>query len=126
MTLSHEELFLRYLHAGAISRDPDAVAALFTEDGVYEAPLQSLRFTGRPAIRDGVAALHRRLTTAGILDAERSGYILHETLTPDVFIAEIDTVLTHPDGPSTTVALTQIFRVHKSHITLLRDYFQTP
>ena len=39
MTLSHKEIFERYMYAGAISRDPGAVAAMFTEDGVYEAPL---------------------------------------------------------------------------------------
>jgi hypothetical protein len=39
MTDSHAHLYGRYLRAGAISRDPDAFAELFTEDGVYEAPL---------------------------------------------------------------------------------------
>jgi hypothetical protein len=39
VTLTHKEIFERYLYAGAISRDPDAQAAMFTEDGVYEAPL---------------------------------------------------------------------------------------
>lgn len=39
MTLTHKEIFERYMYAGAISRNPVAVAAMFTEDGVYEAPL---------------------------------------------------------------------------------------
>ena len=39
VTLTHKEIFERYMYAGAISRNPEAVAAMFTEDGVYEAPL---------------------------------------------------------------------------------------
>ena len=29
---THKEIFERYLYAGAITRNPDAIAALFTED----------------------------------------------------------------------------------------------
>ena len=39
MALTHKEIFERYVYAGAITRNPDAIAAMFTEDGVYEAPL---------------------------------------------------------------------------------------
>jgi hypothetical protein len=31
--LTHKDIFDRYIYAGAITRNPDAVAALFTEDG---------------------------------------------------------------------------------------------
>ncbi|XVV16852.1 hypothetical protein ACQP2X_21470 [Actinoplanes sp. CA-131856] len=58
--MSHEELFRRYVSAGAISRDPDAVAELFAEDA------GSSNCSGR---RRG-----------------RSGYLLGD---PEVFIAEI-------------------------------------
>lgn len=57
VTLTHKEIFERYMYAGAISRDPEAVAAMFTEDGVYEAPLVPddhrlpRRLAGRDAIR---------------------------------------------------------------------------
>ncbi|MEV4344722.1 nuclear transport factor 2 family protein [Actinoplanes sp. NPDC049596] len=122
MTLSHEELFQRYLHAGAFTRNADAVAALFTEDGVYEAPLVPLHFAGRDAIRVGVAALHRQPPPDGAVDLQRSAYVLHETADPDVFITEIDTVF----DTGRTIALAQIFRVHGDQITRLRDYFHTP
>src|SRR4051812_32872560 len=61
VTLAHDEIFRKYLHAGAISRDPEAVAALFAEDGVYEAPLMpdGLRLAGRAAIREGIGAVQQ-------------------------------------------------------------------
>jgi hypothetical protein len=39
VALTHREIFERYMYAGAISRDADAAAAMFTEDGVHETPL---------------------------------------------------------------------------------------
>ena len=56
MALTHKEIFERYLYAGAITRNPDAIAAMFTEDGVYDAPLVPEghplhRLVGRDAIR---------------------------------------------------------------------------
>jgi len=39
VTLTHKEIFERYIYAGAITRNPDAVAEMFTQDGIYEAPL---------------------------------------------------------------------------------------
>ena len=69
MTLTHKEIFERYMYAGAISRNPEAVAAMFTEDGVYEAPLipdghrLPRRLAGRDAIRAGLSAFHRELAS---------------------------------------------------------------
>jgi hypothetical protein len=65
VTLTHREIFERYMYAGAISRDSGAVAAMFTEDGVYEAPLVPdahrlpRRLAGRDAVRDGQIAMLR-------------------------------------------------------------------
>jgi len=124
---SNEELFLRYLHAGAMTHDADAVADLFTEDGVFEAPLLPAghrlpgRLAGREELRRGFAAFHQDAAYQGTVDVERSGYVLHETHDPDVFIAEIDTVV---DGA--TMSLVQIFRVREGRIALLRDYFRAP
>ncbi|GAA4587391.1 ketosteroid isomerase-like protein [Actinoplanes octamycinicus] len=123
MTDSHRELFERYVYAGAITRDPDAVAELFTEDGVFEAPLVASdgplprRLAGREAIRAGVGAFQR--DDAGPVDPERSGYVLHETADPDVFIAEIDAV-----SGGVPMALVQIFRIRDGRIAHLRDYFR--
>ena len=117
------------MHAGAISRDPGAVAALFTEDGVYEAPLVPdgdrlpRRLAGRAAIRDGMGAFHRELASEGRVNAGQSRLVLHETADADVFIAELDAVLDHSGGRHEAVSLVQIFRVRDGRIAMLRDYF---
>jgi ketosteroid isomerase-like protein len=127
--LTHREVFERYVFAGAISRDPDAVAAMFTEDGVLDAPLVPAghplhgRLVGREAIRAGVGRYHRRLTDQGAMNVERSAYILHDTADPDVFIAEIDVAFDQADGRTTTTSLLQIFRLRGGRIAMLRDYF---
>jgi uncharacterized protein len=128
---THQELFERYVHAGAITRNPDAIAALFTEDGVYEAPLapagHPLRhLTGRAEIRAGTSAYHRQSADLGTINPERSGYVLHDTADPDVFIAEIDVALDQPGGRRTTMSLVQIFRLRDGRIARLRDYFAEP
>ena len=120
MDLTHKQIFERYLYAGAITRDPEAVAALFTADGVYETPLEPGSLTGREAIRAGIGAYQR---DPGRADLERSGYVLHDTADPGVFIAEIDAVLIGADGQRTTMSLVQIFRVRDGLIARLRDYF---
>jgi ketosteroid isomerase-like protein len=120
------------VYAGAISRDPDAVAAMFTPDGVYEAPLipdghpLPRRLVGRAAIRAGMGSYQRDPALQGTADFGRSGFTLHETADPDVFITEIDTVLTQADGTGTTMSLVQIYRLHDGLIALLRDYFPAP
>ncbi|MEV4518090.1 nuclear transport factor 2 family protein [Dactylosporangium sp. NPDC049525] len=120
------QLFERYIHAGAITRDADALAGLFTPDGILEAPFAPpggdypQRLEGRDAIRAGMAAWYARAAEdTRTVDITRSRYILHTTADPDVFIAEIDTAFTDSD----TVSLVQIFRVRDGGIAHLRDYF---
>jgi ketosteroid isomerase-like protein len=126
--LTHKEIFERYIYAGAVSRNPDAVAAMFTEDGVFEAPLAPgdhplRRLVGRDAIRTGVGRYHQRLRPPGPMNAERSAYVLHETADPDVFIAEIDVAFEEADGRTDAMSLVQIFRLRGGQIARLRDYF---
>jgi uncharacterized protein len=95
VALTHKEIFARYIYAGAITRSPDAIAAMFTEDGVYDAPLVPdghplHRLVGRDAIRTGTSVYHRQPTDQATMNAERTTYVLHDTADPDVFIAEID------------------------------------
>lgn len=129
MAPTHKEILERYLYAGSISRDPDAQAAMFTEDGVYEAPLVPdghplpRRLAGRSAIRDGISAFHREPASQGTVNAELSRLVLHDTADADVFIAELDAVLDHPGGQRETVSLVQIFRIRDGQIAMLRDYF---
>ena len=129
MSTNPQEIFERYIWAGAMTRNPDALAELFTPDGVYESPLVPeghafpWRLAGRAEIRAGMAAHYERSTgTGGTVNMEQSRYVLHATADPDVFIAEIDTVLDGVDG-ATTMSLVQIFRVNDGKISLLRDYF---
>jgi ketosteroid isomerase-like protein len=124
--LTSQEIFQRYIHAGALSRDPAAVAALFTEDGVYEAPLARdgdvfpRRLTGPDEIRAGIAAAYARMPpVTDPVDPTRTSFTLHSTADPDVVIAEIDT--TSVSGA--TMSLVQIFRVRDGRISHLRDYF---
>jgi ketosteroid isomerase-like protein len=132
MGLTHREIFERYMYAGAATRNPDAIAAMFTEDGVLDAPLVPdghplrQRLVGRDAIRVGVGAYHRRMADPGTVDVQRSAYILHDTTDPDVFIAEIDVALQQAGGQRTTMSLVQIFRLRDGQIAMLRDYFTEP
>jgi ketosteroid isomerase-like protein len=113
------------VYAGAVTRNPDAFAALFTEDGVFEAPLvPGVRLTGRAEIREGIVALQSDMP--GVVNLAESSYVLHETQDPDVFIAEIDTVLDGPDGHRARMSLVQIFRLRDGRIRHLRDYFHEP
>jgi len=117
------------MYAGAISKDADAVAAMFTEDGVYEAPLipeghrLPRRLAGRDAIRAGMSAFHRELASPGTVNAGQSRVVVHDTADADVFMAELDAVLDHPGGQRELVALVQIFRIRDGQIAVLRDYF---
>ncbi|SHN47289.1 nuclear transport factor 2 family protein [Cryptosporangium aurantiacum] len=120
-----EELYQRYVYAGAMTRDAEAVAALFTDDGVYEAPLVPpghpfpRRLAGRDEIRRGLSEYYRRpQPTTGPVDVERTRYVLHRP-EPGVLIAEVDTVLVDHDP----ISLVQIFRVRDGLVASLRDYF---
>jgi ketosteroid isomerase-like protein len=131
VALTHKEIFERYTYAGAFARDPDAVAAMFTEDGVFEAPLVPdghplRRLVGRDAIRTGISVYHQQPTYQGTMNLERSAYVLHDTPDPDVFIAEIDVAFDEADGRRTTMSLVRIFRLRDGQIAMLRDYFVEP
>jgi hypothetical protein len=124
VTLSHQQIFERYLYAGAITRNPDAFADLFTEDGVYEAPLipdghpLPRRLAGREAIRAGIVAFQALPGPGGALNPAESRSALHDTADPGTFMVEIDAVFERG-----SMSLLQIFRLRDDEIVLLRDYF---
>ncbi|WP_248962784.1 nuclear transport factor 2 family protein [Sphaerisporangium perillae] len=129
MPVAPQEIFERYIWAGAMTRNAGALAELFTVDGVYEAPLVPpghvfpRRLEGREEIREAMAAYYERpVSTDRTPNVEKSRYVLHTTADPDVFIAEIDTALDGSAG-TTTLSLVQIFRLRDGKIALLRDYF---
>jgi len=116
------------MFAGAITRNPDAIAAMFTGDGVFDAPLVPdghplRRLVGRDAIRTGTSVYHQQPAYRGTVNLERSAYVLHDTPDPDVFIAEIDVAFDEADGRRRTMSLVQIFRLRDGQIAMLRDYF---
>ncbi|MFJ8622251.1 nuclear transport factor 2 family protein [Kitasatospora sp. NPDC093550] len=132
MSPTPQEIFQRYVHAGPLTRDADALAELFTEDGVFEAPLlpegTSLprRVVGREAIRTAMAAHYAyQPAEKRTPNLQKSRYVLHTTADPEVFIAEIDTAFDDGDGDGedAVVSLVQIFRVRDGRIARLRDYF---
>lgn len=128
VALTHKQVFDQYVVAGAITRNPDAIAAMFTEDGVFEAPLvfdghPLRRLVGRDAIRTGMSVYHQQPIDHGTMNLARSAYSLHDTPDPDVFIAEIDVAFDEADGRRTTVSQVKIFRVRDGQIAMLRDYF---
>ena len=127
--MTPEELYQRYVWAGALTRNADALADLFAADGVLESPLVPAghdyprRVEGREQIRAAMAAYYQR-SANGTQEADiaESRYELHTTSDPGVFIAEVDAVVNGPAG-ATTISLVQIFRVRDGKIALLRDYF---
>ena len=108
--LTHKEIFERYECAGAITRNPDAIAAMFTEDDVFDAPLVPdghplpRRLVGRDAIRTGTSVYHQQPTYQGTMNLEGSAYVLHETPDPDVSLPRSTSLSTKPtdDGRRTT------------------------
>jgi ketosteroid isomerase-like protein len=132
VTLTHREVFERYVYAGAVNRDAEAMAALFTHDGIYEAPLVPPghrlphRLVGPDDLSAGFAVYHREPPPPGRVNADHTRYVLHDTDDADVFIAELDAVIDGPSGERTTVSLVQIFRLRDGRIAHLRDYFAAP
>ncbi|MFD0279355.1 nuclear transport factor 2 family protein [Kitasatospora sp. NPDC127111] len=139
MSRTPREIFEGYVYAGVVTRNADALAESFTEDGIFEAPLVPAgaafprRLVGREEIRRAMAAYYEKPVEGGRSpNFAKSGYVLHTTSDPDVFIAEIDTVFDgdgdadgvgDADGEDVVVSLVQIFRIRDGKIARLRDYF---
>ncbi|MGV9264121.1 nuclear transport factor 2 family protein [Kitasatospora sp. NPDC003701] len=128
-----QEIFQRYVYAGPLTRNADALAENFTADGVLELPLMPAgaafprRLAGREEIRAAMATYYaRQPEDARPPNLDKSGYVLHTTADPEVFIAEIDTVFDGDedgDAADVVVSLVQIFRIRDGKIARLRDYF---
>jgi ketosteroid isomerase-like protein len=121
-------IFEQHVRAG-MTRNADAFAELFTEDGVVEAPLAPAdgpfprRIEGREEIRRAVAAIHRRMADVVMkVYIEQTRYVLHTTDDPDVFITEIDTAIETDDGVE-FMPFVRIYRLRDGKIAHLRDYF---
>ncbi|GIG55987.1 hypothetical protein Lfu02_03590 [Longispora fulva] len=126
MSLSPRQVFERYAYLGA-HHDADAQADLFAPDGVLELPFApagvTRRFAGREAIREMLHRYHARAAQSpDTVDFAGTRLAWHETTDPGTVIAEIDTRLITPDGP-TELTLVQIFRVTDGEIVSLRDFW---
>jgi ketosteroid isomerase-like protein len=123
-----KEIFERHVWAG-MTRNADALADLFTEDGVVEAPFAPVdgpfprRIEGREEIRKSVTAMHQRMAGVELkVNIEQSKYVLHTTADPDVFIVEIDTAIDTAGGVE-MMPFVRIYRLRDGQIAYLRDYF---
>jgi uncharacterized protein len=100
--VAHRKIFERYMYVGAITRNPDAIAAVLTKDGVYRAPLVPTAVrcgAWWAAMRSGpepACITSNRPTYPGTLNLERFAYVLHDTPDPDVLIAEIAVAFDQP------------------------------
>ena len=135
MAATQQEIYQRYLWA-TLTQNADAVAEMFTVDGVLQAPLVRAgqafprHLEGREAIRTGLAEYYHRWAgdqqqagLAGLtVNEEKSRSVVHTTADPDVFVVEIDPAFDSPDGIR-IVSLLKIFRMRNGQIVLLRDYF---
>ena len=132
MAATPQEIYRRYLWA-TLTQNADAVAEMFTVDGVFQAPLVPAfprHLEGREQIRTGLAEYYHRWADdqqqaglAGLtVNEEKSRSVVHTTADPDVFVVEIDTAFDSPDGIR-IVSLLKIFRMRDGEIVLLRDYF---
>jgi hypothetical protein len=131
-----QEIYQRYVWAGPLTQNADAVAEMFAVDGVFEAPLVPAgrafprRLEGREEIRKGLADYYERWAheqeqagLAGLeVNQEKSRSVVHTTADPDVFAVEADTAFDRPEGIR-IVSLVKIFRMRDGEIVLLRDYF---
>lgn len=132
MPTAPQEVFRRYVWAGPLTRNADAVAAMFAVDGVFEAPLVPAgrafprRLEGREAIRRALADYYERdaYGQAGLADLneEKSRSVVHTTADPDVFVVETDTAFDTSEGVE-IVSMVKIFHMRDGEIVLLRDYF---
>jgi ketosteroid isomerase-like protein len=96
-------------------------AELFAADGVLEWPFAPdgvpRRLEGREAIRATFAPLGRRMRAAGRRPPPVASVVVHETLDPEVVVAELAL------GGDDPLPYVQVFRVRDGQIVSFRDYF---
>ncbi len=111
MAATPQEIYQRYLWA-TLTQNADAVAEMFTVDGVFQAPLVPAgqafprHLEGREQIRTGLAEYYHRWAgdqqqagLAGLtVNEEKSRSVVHTTADANVFVVEIDTAFDSADG----------------------------
>ena len=109
------------LHRLVAEGDLEGQAELFAADGVLEWPFAPdgvpRRLEGREAIRAVFAPLGRRMREAGRRPGAVADVVVHETLDPEVVVAELAL------GGDDPLPYVQVFRVRDGQILEFRDYF---
>jgi ketosteroid isomerase-like protein len=119
-------LIVERLRRAIADKDMDAFAGLFAADGVLEyvfaAPGLPARLEGRAAIRNFLAS---SLAPAKI-DIREVRAVVHETLDPDVVVAEIEhTGVTVATQKLYRLAAIGVMRLRHGEIAHYRDYMDT-
>ena len=120
------EVLMRYLRAG-VDGDRAGRTALFSDDAVVEFPFApegtQRRFAGKEEISSMFSMIGDTALQGEIrVDEEATVLTVHETVDPEVLIAESEV---HVDTPMGRLRLPyiQVFRIRDGQILLFRDYF---
>lgn len=109
-----EALVTRFIEAWS-RLDADELATYFAEDATYH-NIPIMPVTGRPAIRDFIAAFVQPYTAAHFT-------IHHQAVNGDVVLNERTDTFTFADGDTLDILVTGVFEIRDGEIHAWRDYF---
>lgn len=119
------EVLARYYQA-MLDKSADDLADLYAEDAVHEFPFVSPgfppRFEGRAAVRAGYRAAWGA-SPVQVTEVRRTA--AHETVDPEVIVAEHVVVGTLPGGAAFEVPGLLVLRVSGGLLTRVRDYMDS-
>jgi uncharacterized protein len=117
------EQFHRYGFELNLEKEAD----LFAPDGVAEWPMAPegvvRRAVGPEEVRAALTPPAELLRTSGVKPRGFSRYTLHETLDPEVLIADFEVESEMPDGEVCVFPYVYIFRIRDGKILSFRDYY---
>ncbi|HVW93830.1 MAG TPA: nuclear transport factor 2 family protein [Devosia sp.] len=120
--LSPAEILSRY-HGAMRAKAPDQLADLYAEDAVHELPFDHTPdgiLRGRAAVRARYAAAW---SVAPVEVRDITNVKLHQTVEPDLVVAEQDLELTNTtNGHHFVAATVLVMRVRNGEIVHMRDY----
>lgn len=109
---------IRRLFRGWEERDADAVADLFTEDGIYEDPLKPATLTSREEIRE-----RTRASLAALADCAIT--VGHVATAGDVCFVEGEFASTLHSGARKDFRFAALVEMRDGRIARLAEYFDT-
>jgi uncharacterized protein len=116
--------------AHSLVRDYDLrFADCFAPDGVLETPFAPPGFpnrtVGREAIRDLLRPNYEAAKKAGRRIIEYRDLRMHETIDPELIVAEFELIGLKSEGDQYAVRFIQVVRVRAGEIVEMRDYFDS-